>query len=90
MTAVNTLKEPDVLVHFRKHRKSKRVTSSLTGLTFKQFEVLLPFFEEAKLKSQELRLQNKEIKRIQSGGKTGFLFSTYIQLFLFYFILKTT
>jgi hypothetical protein len=39
---------------------------------FKQFEVLLPFFEEAKLKSQELRLQNKEIKRIQSGGKAGF------------------
>jgi hypothetical protein len=77
MIAVNNVKEPDVLVHFRKHRKSKRVTSSLTGLTFKQLEVLLPFFEEAKLKSQELCLQNKEIKRIQSGGKAGFLFSTY-------------
>ncbi len=45
MTAFNNLKEPDFLVHFRKHRKSKMVTSSLTGLTFKQFEVLLPFFE---------------------------------------------
>jgi hypothetical protein len=88
MIAVNNVKEPDVLVHFRKHRKSKRVTSSLTGLTFKQFEVLLPFFEEAKLKSQELRLQNKEIKRIQSGGKAGFLFSTYIQLFFILFYLK--
>jgi hypothetical protein len=50
--------------------------------------VLLPFFEEAKLKSQELRLQNKEIKRIQSGGKAGFLFSTYIQLFFILFYLK--
>ncbi len=67
---VNVLQETDALVFFRKNFKNKRIAKSLTGLTFKQFEILLQFFEAAKLKSQKLRLQNKEIKRITNFPQT--------------------
>lgn len=68
---------------------SDRTVKSLIGISKDKFIKLATVFEKVSIEMQQERCNNGEIKRIQSGGKKGFLDSYHKQLFFVLYYLKT-
>jgi hypothetical protein len=67
---------------------SKRTVKATIGMSKSQFEKLLPKFEEAYHEAQQERVNNKQIKKIPSGGSSGNLDTFKKKLFFILFYCK--
>jgi len=80
--------EPSIFTYFNQNSSNDRAIKSLIGLTRSQFDILVPKFEAGLHEIQMERVTNGEIKRLPSGGKSGFLHSIPLKLFFILFYLK--
>lgn len=80
--------EPSIFTYFNQNSSNDRAIKALIGLTRSQFDILVPKFEAELHEIQMERVTNGEIKRLPSGGKSGFLHSIPLKLFFILFYLK--
>ena len=66
-----------------------RTIRAIIGMNRETFNSLVPYFSDAYHEIQEERYENKEIKRIPTGGKQGVFSSHAEQLFFVLYYLKT-
>lgn len=69
--------------------KNDRMIKAMIGMSRQKFDELVPLFASAHHAIQEERIQNKEIKRLPSGGPQGVLNTYEKQLFFTLYYLKT-